>query len=260
MNLSPTLHKALRFTVAASAILAMLLQSLAYLASLVTDSNYFAYGSILPILAVASAAVAAAVGTADAILSGKAQKLDRKDRSRLASLPAAIGFAVAGIHLLLIAPTKLGIIGAILLIFGALYCALDCIGTEKFGSVAPLIGFANVLGCACLTCYHYFDQTVEMNAPAKVTIQLALLVAMLFYTAELRCRLGNPAPRLYRMLNAWTLASGALASLPIILAFAAGKITRVDYLTAAILVLGVTATAGIRFALLLPEGRYQENV
>ncbi len=259
MNVSPTLRRSLRITVAVSAALAMLLQCIAYLASLQVGSNYFEYRALLPILASVSAIIAATVGTLDAILTGK-QSIKPKDRVRLASLPAAIGFAIAGVHLLLIAPTRLGIISAILLIFGALYCALDCIGTNKFGALAPLIGFAAVLGCACLTGYHYFDNTVEMNAPVKVSLQLALLVAMLFYTGELRCRLGIAAPRTYQMLNAWMLASGSLASLPIVFAYLAGKITRADHLTAAILVLGITATAGIRFASLLFADRAHETV
>ena len=254
-TISKSAHTALRLATLGLAALALFSQLLAFAVSYQSDSNYFDRGAILPIASSVLATVAALLGTVDAILSGK-EDVTHKDALRITALPAGVGFAVAGIHLLTVAVSTLGIITAILLIFGALYCILDCIGIEKFGSIAVIIGFTAVLGCAGLTGYHYFDHTVELNAPIKTSLQVALLCAMLFFTGELRCRLGTPAPRMYRMLTAWTIASGVLASLPLLLAFLIGKLERIDYLTAALLVLGITVTATVRYcAILVGEHR-----
>lgn len=245
LKIPSSIPHALRIGFCSCAILTVIFRSIAFLTSYQIDSNYFNIGAIFPILSSVFALLTALLGTVDAILFTSIQ-IDKKDRLQFAPLFAAAGFLISGIYFLLIAINTFEIITAILLLLSALYCVLDRIENKFLASVNIFLGFAAILACAALTGYHYFDQTVEMNAPIKVSLQVALLISMLFFTGELRCRMGIPMPRLYRILAAWTIASGAISSLPTILAFCLGKIDRIDYLVTAILVLGVTILALIR--------------
>ena len=94
---------------------------------------------------------------------------------------------------------------------------------------------------------------MEMNSPVKVTVQTALLFAMLYYTAELRYLLDRRKPRLYLALAMLTLASSALSAVAIPVAFCLGHLSRMDYLAGAILTLGIAVTVLLRIFFLLSE-------
>lgn len=239
------LHATLRILFAVTATLAMLLQIAAFLTSVEANTNYYENGSVFPILSAGFALLAAAIGSVDAFVFPPRATMPAK-RIGFATLPSAIGFAVAGIHLLLMKTTTLGMICAILLLAAAIYCVLDLFNLRQYDQALACLGFTGIIGCMLLTGYHYFDSTIEMNAPCKVLLQIALLCAMLFFTSEVRFKMNTPAPRLSRMLCTWMIASGAIAALPMIFAYLFGTIDRADYLTGAILILGVTVTAAIR--------------
>jgi hypothetical protein len=82
-----------------------------------------------------------------------------------------------------------------------------------------LIGFSAVIVCILFNGYFYFDSTLEMNAPLKVTVQLGFLAAMIYFISEIRALLGITLPRVYLLANACTVGFGALSSIPVTLAY-----------------------------------------
>lgn len=251
-KISSNIQKALRISFAAFAVLAMLFECIAFSTNLQADSNYFEHGAILPTLAIVFAVLAASIGTLEALLTSKSS-LDAKGTIRFAFLPSAIGFAVSGFYHFSNANDNYDTIVSLILIIAALYALSQCVIKAKIAESTSFLGFAAMIGCAGLTGYHYFDSTVEMNAPAKVLLQMSMLVAMLFFTSELRRTLSTPIRKLYTTLATWTIATGAITAVPIILAYATGKIERTDYLVDAILVLTVTVTAALRMLSLYLE-------
>ena len=234
------IHTILQLSSVGAAGIAMVLQTVAFLFNMSENSNYYEIGAAFPIAATALAILAAIIGTFDAFFSARQVSDKQKERS-LATIPCGCGFIIAGVF-----TTGIGTIGMILLVLSAIYCLLSSFTPAQYKFLSAGLGLVTIPAFIYLTGCLYFDNTIEMNAPAKLLLQIAFLSSMLFFTGELRYQMGIPAPRVYRMVCAWTIASGAVASLPVILAYLFGTITRTDYLTGAILLLGVTATAIIR--------------
>ena len=250
----------IRCVLAGSVLLATILQTVAYLTSYTASDNYFRVGTILPILAIVCTAIAAIAGAVDAILYSKENRIQSKDAFPFISAFSAVGFLLTGIRLLPSASNLFGKVGALILLLAAVYCILDMFRAEILSSVTFGFGFAAPIGCIMLTAHHYFDMTLEMNAPIKISLQVALLFSMLFFVGELRCRLGKPQPILYPTVTAMTVAIGAYASIPAIVAYLAGKVTRFDYFCTAILVLGITLTACMRLiAMYFPKSTEQQQ-
>ena len=106
--------------------------------------------------------------------------------------------------------------------------------------------------------YCYFDASLEMNAPVKVTVQTALLFTMLALTAELRFPLGRAKPRLYLILS-WCAA--AALSLPSFSILFGGATERGDYRAFGAVTLGLFATVLLRLLCylgLIPEDKPTE--
>ena len=104
------------------------------------------------------------------------------------------------------------------------------------------LGFFPPVACALLVCILYFDTSLEMNAPLKVTAQCALLPLMLYFTAELRYLLDRALPRLYLALALGSLALSSLCTLAVPVAVIAGFLDNANCLAAALVVLGVNIT------------------
>lgn len=75
-------------------------------------------------------------------------------------------------------------------------------------SIAPIIFFL------LFATHIYFDTTLPLNAPNKVVDLLAIVSAMLFFTAEARLSLGREKWRLYISLGLLSAAFTAYSSLP----------------------------------------------
>ncbi|MBR2020604.1 MAG: hypothetical protein IKA05_09430 [Clostridia bacterium] len=234
-------------------VLAAIFQFLAACNALDITSNYFHNDSPFPFLAT----VFAILG----VICGSIAALTAKDHGRshspfdskpilnvLACIAASVAFLATALLFLSQsnAPlTKLLTVFAALATMYEILCLFPRLRIEHSGLVT-LVGFSTVLLCVVCNAYYYFDVTVEMNAPFKVSLQMGLLAAMVYFTGELRYLLNKPLPRMYRMLAAWTMALGALSVPALFLAFFTQKNDRIDYLAGAILMLGICLSVCLR--------------
>ena len=251
-----------------AAIPAALLQAIAYLRIYGdSGSNYFASASPLPDLAVIFALLSCAFGIAAICLWKKAPIHPSTPFGNLTSIPAALGFLAGAVLMLLSNDTKLTYAVAIFFFLAAGYQLLLAFQPIKDRYLTAFIGFSAVIGCILMEGYYYFDATLEMNAPVKVSVLMGLLFAMIYYTNELRLLIGNPLPRAYVLISACTLGIGALSAIPVPLAYFSGQFDRLasvktnrfmvaqflhpEYLAGAIALLGICITVGWRLCQLL---------
>ncbi len=95
---------------------------------------------------------------------------------------------------------KLLLFSVILAIGGAAYF-LGVLLDMKDQNLLSLLGFLPVLWGITAVAHTYSDPYVTLNSPIKLSIQFGALGLMLAMTAELRCRLGKAAPRVYLALH-----------------------------------------------------------
>lgn len=88
-----------------------------------------------------------------------------------------------------------------------------------------LVGFLPVLwGAACIA-ETYTDFNAPMNGPVKITLQMGFIGVMLIMVAELRFRLGKPAPRIALALTSIGTFFCLNGSLPLLVAAFAKQFT-----------------------------------
>lgn len=210
-----------------SSFIATAIQSVAYLSAYgELGANYFSSASPLPKISVILALIACACGIGSFLTWKKFSAVFRDPRNDFASLPSAVGFLAGAILMALSNDTKLTytIVFFFVLAFGYHLCLT--FGWIKDAYANALLGFPTVIGSILLCGYYYFDATLEMNAPVKVSILSGLLFAMMYYTGELRILIGASVPRVHLFFNVCTLGIGSLASLPLVLAYLLGKFDR----------------------------------
>lgn len=104
-----------------------------------------------------------------------------------------------------------------------LYCLLFALG-KGFPFLYVLTGFGAIVFLGILLMESHFDVTVQMNAPAKLALQLGCISGMLLLLGELRLLCGYPKKRMYAFtLSAATIGLGT-ASIPSILADAFSRL------------------------------------
>lgn len=242
-----TLSTVLQWCSIGAAVLAAALQSLAMLTAYAMDRNYFAASTPLPALAAILAILAGALGILSACLTEKEKLLHPVPDSFLIGIPAAAGLGYGAYLLLSSTSSTLAIVTAVTMIGAAIYSLLLCEETaSRFPRALTLLGFLAIAACTMINVYCYFDASLEMNAPIKVTVQTGLLFAMLYYTAEVRFLLGRAKPRLYLALSYCTVASLALAAVSVYVAHNNGIVERTDYYAFAIASLGILANVLLR--------------
>ena len=268
MKLPPRILRILPIVLLTASGLVVLLQTLAYLISYESPkANYFAVGSLLPMLSAVLTFIICAAGAVLTFLIPKNQLTVREIPIKWASLPAAAGFLAGAVILALSVSSTLSRVTIILLLLGAGYAICAAFLPVRYQSVTALVGFGAVLGCILLDALYYFDTSLEMNAPVKVTVLVGVLCTMLYHTGEIRFLIDKPAPRLFLMLGSWVLGSGALCALPVPIAAIAGQFNRTtspagasllgahlyhpEYLAGSLIVLGTAVSAGIRLWFLL---------
>lgn len=215
-------------------------------------ASYFARGSMIPVLALVFAGIAFAVGiVAACIRSGSVVPT-----APLWSFAPVLLAYLIGAYLYF--PTKTA--GGVLLILGAIYPLLTMLpfGQKKVNLTA-IAGFFSMATMVYLVASYYFDMTLEMNAPLKISVQMGLLCAMLYLTVELRSLLGRTIPRLFLLLTSLVIAVGSLPACSVILAYLTGKTTHRAYVAGAVLTLGVFLTACIRLTGLVFAKEKQEE-
>lgn len=247
----------LRIATVVCALAAALTQTLAMFTLYEPQTHYFTQGSILPALSVLFALLGAIAGSVAAIFTERASLARSPFSTEASRAPMAIGFlAPAALLLPFAAPAMsqhLVLLSVVLLALATVYGIMTNIPAMRVSKpqVAVVFGFAAVLGCIVLNAYYYFDSSIEMNAPIKVSTQVGLLCAMLYLTGELRYLLGNPMPRMFLTLSAWTVSPGAISAVSVPIAYFVGLTNRIDYLCGAVLTLCVLLTALLRTNTLL---------
>jgi hypothetical protein len=227
--------------------------------------NYFSATSPLPKIAIAFSVLTCVFGIVAALLSDREQISEQTFKGGLSSLPAAVGFLAGAVFLLFFGNTSLiyAIAGCFLL--AALYNVLLAFQLIESPTVIALIGFSNIIGCILLIGHFYFDTSMEMNAPVKISALIALLFTALFYTYEVKALLGTPHPRFISILTVCTAGIGALASIPLAFAYiffhcfdytmlnpASGLPFRhPEYLACSLVLIGVCITAAWRICRLI---------
>lgn len=238
------------------------LQTFAYLSSYGKDGiNYFS-SSLLPILAISFAAISCLLALS-AILLWKFDPIPAKTfNESFSSFPAALGFLAGGLLMLLSNTEKLTYILPIGCLVAAIYHFSLIFASKKHNFTLALVGFSTVIVCILFIAYFYFDATLEMNSPLKVSVQMGFVAAMLYLLSELRVLMKDAFPRIYYLSCACTVAIGALSAIPVPLAYLLGVFEpnkhilssslmgeffdRPEYLAGSVVLLGMSITAGWR--------------
>ena len=244
MNKNPITH-ILRTALIVGIPLAALLQELAVLLSYDSETNYFSANAPLPVLANVLTAAMFVLAVICALIAEKPLATATPFGSQVwIAIPAAVGFGVSGIYLLIDFFNKqitLSLVAAIVLLLSAAYTLLSETKNKN-----ALLGFTPPIACALLIGLLYFDTSLEMNAPMKVAVQCALIPLMLYFTAELRYLLGRELPRLYSALALGSLAASSLCILTVPVASITGRLENAYCLISAIAVIGINATVALR--------------
>lgn len=245
------------------ALLSAILMAVAYLTQYdAPDANYFRRSAALPIVASVLSALSALAGTVLAIRIPRGRPKTDALPAPLASLASAAGLLLCAV-ILLIGTVRSGATGGarivriltlILLLLSAAYTlvvALCDLSQERNRNTAILLGLSTVFALILLNGIHYFDASLEMNAPLKVSVMLGLLFGMVTFTGEIRYLLGTAMPRFYLVLCFWTAAAGALSAIAVPVAYFAGILDQTDYLASAVAVLGFSVCTALRASTLL---------
>ncbi len=264
MKFSAKTVRKLPILLGGAALLISGLQALAYLTAYeAPTANYFARGSVLPSAAALLASLTCLFGIFAAARTPRGLLFCRRAASGIVYLPATFGF-FAGAGILLFSCThKFCLPTVLLLILSGIFCLLKILPRTADHPLVALLGFASVLGCILLDAIYYFDPSLEMNAPLKESVLVGILFVMIYLTAELRVMLNKAMPRVYMMFVFWLFGAGTLAALPVPFAFLIGRFSRdttlprasffarsfyhPEYLSGALVILGVLLTAGARF-------------
>lgn len=229
-----------------AAAIASLFMVISVLLSFEKGTNYFESGAVLPILATIWAMIAFAAAVIFAIIIPK-EEIEAKSpfgTNLLFALPAALGFGVGAIFMVIEyakSQKTLFLIATLFLLISAAHVFL-C----ETARVKTFLGFAPPIACALLVAVLYFDTSLEMNAPLKVAAQCALLPLMLYFTAELRYLLGREIPRLYLALALISIVLSSLCVLAIPVACLTGALENTNCLATALIVLGANITILLR--------------
>ncbi len=238
-------------------LLSMGLMTVAVLRNPEAGTNYFVRGARLPAVAAAAAISGGLCGVA-AILLLPASRLagySPLDAGVFSGIPAAVGFAVLGVCSVFFADGAFRILFPVLGFLSAVYLLWSGALSGKNGRTSglfQLLGIAPVISCILWVAYSYFDLSVEMNAPVKVTVQIALLLAMLCFTEELRFPLGRPMPRFYLLLCVLSVSAASLTAAAFPVAFFLQKIP-LCYFAGAVVSFGAALTGLMRLAPLASE-------
>ncbi len=220
-------------------------------------ANYFSRGAALPALATAFAILSAVAGTVIAFRFPRSAFQTDHIPAPFASAASAAGFLLCAIFLTATA-ARTGFkwyhaVTLLLLLLSVAYFSLRACDrfTEALRDLTVLLGITPVFGLVFLCAIHYFDKTVEMNAPVKVLTLLGLLTALVTVTSGIRYLLGTTLPRVFLMLSAWTVAAGSLSIFAVPVLFLKGAFTKTAYLASFFIILGCTVASSIRIVFLI---------
>ena len=246
------------------AALAACAEILSVLAFYDKAANYFDHNALLPTVAVALALLGSALGIASAILTASDALGEDIFSEKISLSPAAIGFLTAALFAVLYCTKTvrpiIGLLAALLLICGMAYGIVSSLPKlRQHKNLSVLLGMLAVLGTILLNAYYYFDVSLEMNAPFKLTTQMGLLCATLYLTGEIRFLLGAQKPRLFLAIGTTLISVGSLCSLSLLVACLLGKTDSGDYVAGSLLVFCMMLTAIIRTRSLIPREEIDQD-
>ena len=241
-----------------AALIAAVLQSLAFLLEYESNANYFTRDAILPSAAAICAIISIVLGTVAALLRPKSKSRlpeDYKINRKLHIFPV-IGFFLSMVGLsfdlftkivalwmyrddgeaflmeFFAGENKFALLCLPFLYFATLgYCWNRAFPKNKKENETVVLGFATMIACGLLGIYLYFDFSLEMNAPVKTLLLTVFLCSMIFFTTELRLLLKKPLPKLLWIVsNLVITVSACAAAIPV--AYFFGKLPehRVNWL------------------------------
>ena len=259
-----SLSRALRIGSLIGAGIAAVVQTVAIVTVYDNGTNYFLNSAVLPTVALAIALLACAAGIVAAILSPVFDGQATVFSVRLAPSPATVGFLISAAFVLFYrtktAQPTVGLAAALLLLCGMVYTLLVSVPAWRQSKNRALcFGMLGILGTILINAYYYFDVSIEMNAPIKVTTQMGLLFATVYLTGELRFLLGTQKPRVFVALATALASIGSLCSFSLLVAFFLGKTDRADYVAGALLVLCILLSALLRVRTLYASPEASQN-
>ena len=116
---------------------------------------------------------------------------------------------------------KLALASAILAPISAVHFLLSALLTERHTRLRAFFALGTVLIGAAYASYLYFNAGSPINAPNKITEQMAYLFASLFFLYETRISLGREMWRAYSAFGLIAATLSAYTSLPALIAYAA---------------------------------------
>lgn len=111
-------------------------------------------------------------------------------------------------------------------------------------------GYIAILGVALLLATLYFDLTTPMNAPHKVSLQIALLSVMIAILYELRSMTNAPHPRAQAAVCGFAFFACAVTGIPNAIAFVLGTFDKTFYLLADFVCVALALYFGVKCATL----------
>lgn len=239
--------------IVAPATLASILMLIAYLTQYDgPEANYFRLGAPLPMIAALFASLTVIAGTVLAVRLPISTDSLRLSSTTRASAVSAAGFLIcAALQSVVASETGVKwyfIVTLILLLLSICYFIFSIRNpdSEPAHDLLILLGIAPVFSLIFLCAIHYFDKSVEMNAPVKATVLLGLLTAILTVTGDIRRLIGTAHPRIELVLWSCSLAAGALVFPAVPVAFFTGALEKSAYLASSFAVLGCSVASGIR--------------
>lgn len=129
------------------------------------------------------------------------------------------------------APAVIVLLTAVFLLGAAAYFINQFRVKQTPATTLPF-GYAAILGAALLLATLYFDLTTPMNAPHKVSLQIALLATMAAILYELRIATGEPMPRVQAAVTGFACFACAVSGIPNTIAFLTDVYDSTPYLFA----------------------------
>ncbi len=143
------------------------------------------------------------------------------------------------------APTVIVLLAAIFLLGGAAYFINQFLTNQEPATTLPF-GYAAILGAALLLATLYFDLTTPMNAPHKISLQIALLATMAAILYELRIATGEPMPRVQAAVCGFACFACAVTGIPNTVAFLTSAYDSTPYLFADLIVTALAIYFGAK--------------
>ena len=253
----------------AEALLIVILRTVAFFTAFDPAIGYFSKGA-LPIIIYISEGLALLDAFAPLLLFKKEELSPTRERATPLGLAASAAVAallaviacylpVRAISLInaldmVTAPSTLMFLATALALPAAAYFLLPVLGKPQ---QATIFGYAVIPVAILLLSATYFDLHVQMNAPHKVSIHLALLAVMLFVLYEIRAAIGRGQPRALLSLSAVCFLFSTAAGLPNLIAFVAGKLSDPLYLLCDLFTIAISLYVAARAVGDAPQGGAQ---